>query len=50
LSEHPRGADPTVIKRPTPGSRVPTRMEIARIALMSMIGTAGLVILWFEML
>jgi hypothetical protein len=29
-------------------ARVPTRVEIARTALMGMIGGAGLVILWFE--
>ena len=30
-------------------ARVPTRVELARTALMGMIGGAGLVILWFEM-
>ena len=29
-------------------ARIPTRMEIARIALGIMFGAAGLVILWFE--
>jgi hypothetical protein len=29
-------------------ARVPTRVELARTALMGMIGGAGLVILWFE--
>ena len=30
-------------------ARVSTRVELARTALMGMIGGAGLVILWFEM-
>jgi hypothetical protein len=29
-------------------ARVPTRVKVARTALMGMIGGAGLVILWFE--
>ena len=29
-------------------ARVPTRVEIARLTLGAIIGTAGLVILWFE--
>jgi hypothetical protein len=29
-------------------ARVPTRAEIARLTLGAIIGTAGLVILWFE--
>jgi hypothetical protein len=30
-------------------ARVPTRMEVARTALLGVISGAGLVILWFEM-
>jgi hypothetical protein len=29
-------------------ARLPTRVELARTALMTMIGAAGLVIMWFE--
>jgi hypothetical protein len=29
-------------------ARVPTRVELARLALGAIIGTAGIVILWFE--